>query len=401
MPARVVAIWNELTPYRLHVMRRVRREAPDIEVVNAFTHSVTTNSSPWKMDVDDGLGIWFDEANRIRRPEQFLHRGRRALAGKLEALVSDRRPDFVLMHGHNDAVRLGLIRRFRRMGIPMAHASDANVFCEMPGTGVRRIALMGYRAVRSWILGHFDAYMPMGTAGRAFYDVFGRPGVPCFPFPYEPDYDHLNGPTADEVESFRARHGIEASRRYLLCSSRLVPVKRVDIVLQAFARIAGARPQWDLLVAGDGPLRQELESTAGQSIPGRVKFLGFVQMDDLRCAYRLADGLVHASEREPWALVINEAANAGLPIIATDVTGAAIELVRDRVNGRLVRPGCTDDLADAMAWLTGQADLGPLRAGSGRLLREWRAQADPVEGFRATTEYFSRRRRQGRADDRG
>ncbi len=401
MPARVVAIWNELTPYRLHVMRRVRREAPDIEVVNAFTHSVTTNSSPWKMDVDDGLGIWFDEANRIPKPEQFLHRGWSALAGKLEALVAEQRPDFVLMHGHNDAVRLRLIRRFRRLGISMAHASDANVFCESPGTGMRRFALMGYRAARSSILGQFDAYMPMGTAGKAFYDVFGRPGIPCFPFPYEPDYDHLSAATVDEVDSFRTSHCIEVSRKYLLCSSRLVPVKRVDLVLQAFAHVARDRPQWDLLVAGDGPLRRELEATALRLVPGRVRFLGFVQMDDLRCAYRIADALVHASEREPWALVINEAANAGLPMIATDVTGAAIELVRDRVNGRLVRPGRADDLADAMGWLTGQADLAPLRAGSDRLLREWRVQADPVAGFCAATEHFSRQRRQGQAAGRG
>jgi glycosyltransferase involved in cell wall biosynthesis len=248
-----------------------------------------------------------------------------------------------------------------------------------------------YRAYRSWILGHFDGYMPMGTAGRAFYDVFGRTGRPCFRFPYEPDYSQLARSTPEELESFKARHGLDPRRRHFLCSSRLVPVKRVEDVIAAFQRIAADRREWDLVIAGDGPLRDRLRSSVAAPFSARIKFLGFLQMEELRCAYGCMDALVHASAREPWALVINEAVGASLPVISTDVTGAAVELVRDRVNGRLVRPGSVAELAEAMSWLCGLPDLTPLREASARLLGEWRMQADPVEGFAAAVRHFSAR----------
>jgi glycosyltransferase involved in cell wall biosynthesis len=393
----VVAVWNELTPYRLHVMRRVREELPEVKVVNVFTHSVFNNSSPWKLQVSEDLNVVFDEANRVPRVEQFAHLGVLRLVHRIEGVIRREHPCFVLMHGHNDLTRAVLIHRLRWQGIPMVHASDGNIFADGPGSGWRRPLKAAYRLYRSHLLNMMDGFMPMGIAGRAFYSANSSRDVPRFSFPYEPDYEELGGVSQAQLHEFRTRHGIESGRRYFICSSRLVPVKRVDVAIKAFCGIAPEHPEWSMMIAGDGPLRHQLEAMVPSNLASRVKFIGFVQMHELRLAYSSAECLVHPSEREPWALVINEAANAGLAIVATDVTGAAIELVRDRVNGRLVRPGCEDALSDALRWIVTRPDLREQRRASRRLLAEWRASADPVAGFREAAAYFAaRHERRGR-----
>ncbi len=106
---------------------------------------------------------------------------------------------------------------------------------------------------------------------------------------------------------------------------RLMPHKRVDLVLRAWERV---RPHsgGTLLIAGDGPDRAKLERSAGAS----VSFLGFVDED--RKARLLAESwiLVHGAMHEGWGIAITEAGVQRTPAIGFDVPG-----VRDSVvNGR-------------------------------------------------------------------
>jgi glycosyltransferase involved in cell wall biosynthesis len=86
--------------------------------------------------------------------------------------------------------------------------------------------------------------------------------------------------------------------------------------------------------------------------------------------------------------VINEAAAAGLAIIATEITGAAVELVRHNVNGMLVAPGRRADLERAMLRVADPATLARMRQSSPRILADWRLAADPVDGLREAVEHF-------------
>ncbi len=389
MTTNIVAIWNELTPYRLHVMRRTRDELPGCRVVNVFTHSVTKNSSPWSMRVPQDLNVEFDEANRIPRIEQFVHRGAWRLASSIEAVVQRERPVFVLMHGHNDLARFILIRRLRRSGVPLVHASDSNIFSEQPGRGWRRLVKPAYRAYRSYLLAHMDAYMPMGVGGRAFYNLYGRGDVPYFMFPYEPDYALLQSRSRDTEQALKDEFGLATGRRRFLYSGRLVAGKGIQTMLAAFAAVADRCPEWDLVIAGDGPLRGQLEEAVPAHLRHRVFFLGFMQMDRLRSAYHICDVLLHPSERDQWGLVINEAAAAGMAIVATDVIGAVSDLVRHGINGLIIRPGSIDAMSKAIAKIAEPGVADRLRSNSASVLADWRIAADPIAGLRSAVEHFS------------
>jgi glycosyltransferase involved in cell wall biosynthesis len=388
-PSTVVSIWNELTPYRLHVMRRVAAELPHVRAVNVFTHSFLSNSSPWQMDVTPDLNVFHDEANRIPKIDQFVHARALRLARSIFEVIQRERPVFVVLHGHKDVTRLSLLRRLKRLGIPVAHASDANVFSERVVSSWRHPLRSASVSARMRVLAAMDAYMPMGIAGRAYYKLYGRPGVPFFPFPYEPDYALISRRDPVTEQQLREEHRLPDSRKRFLYSGRLVPGKGLEGLIEAFSMVAESCPDWDLVLAGDGPIRASLERAVPERLRSRVTFLGFMQMDRLRSAYHVCHALVHPSERDQWALVVNEAMAASLPLVVTDVTGAASDLVRNRVNGYIIRPGRTTDLADALRYCAQPSMAERMGENSRKLLEEWRIAADPVAGFDAAVRHFS------------
>jgi glycosyltransferase involved in cell wall biosynthesis len=108
------------------------------------------------------------------------------------------------------------------------------------------------------------------------------------------------------------------------------------------------------LFAGDGPLENEVRSATG------VRHLGFQQQKELIELFALAETTVVPSVSEPWGVVVNDALAAGCPVIVSDAVGAAEDLVRDGVNGRVYPAGDVGALAAALQLppVTGDASRG-------------------------------------------
>jgi glycosyltransferase involved in cell wall biosynthesis len=147
-----------------------------------------------------------------------------------------------------------------------------------------------------------------------------------------------------------AAAGLDPARRYLLFVGRLDDqIKRVSHLIRAFAAIADAQPDLDLLIAGDGPDREALQHLASVSAsPGRVRLLGWIGSPEEKVAlYNLAECLALVSAREGFPTVVAEAMLCGTPVVATRV-GAVEELV-DEATGWPLPPGDDAALAGALA----------------------------------------------------
>jgi glycosyltransferase involved in cell wall biosynthesis len=117
-------------------------------------------------------------------------------------------------------------------------------------------------------------------------------------------------------DAFRRELGLKAQDVVVLGLARLVVQKRLDRFIDVFAHLP---PEAHGVVAGDGPLRGELEMRARQR-GAPVHFLGHVQeVGDLLAA---ADVLLLTSDREAMANAMLEAMAAGLPVVSTPVAGA-------------------------------------------------------------------------------
>lgn len=123
----------------------------------------------------------------------------------------------------------------------------------------------------------------------------------------------------------RDRVGLSAASVVFLYVGRLEAHKGVDDLLEAFRRLRAERTDVELLVVGDGSLRERLQADA-MSVAG-VRIAGRLQDGALLDAYALADVFVLPSRFEPWGLVVNESMAAGLPVIVSDQVGCIDDLV--------------------------------------------------------------------------
>ncbi len=142
----------------------------------------------------------------------------------------------------------------------------------------------------------------------------------------------------------------------VLFVGRLARQKRVDVLLEAAARLADRRPKFRLALAGQGPLRADLEAQARSlGIAERVAFLGV--REDVLALHRAARVFVLPSEGEGMPNALLEALAAGTPSVATEVPGT-LEVARHEQEALLVPPGDPRALAAALERLLEDADLG-------------------------------------------
>jgi glycosyltransferase involved in cell wall biosynthesis len=199
---------------------------------------------------------------------------------------------------------------------------DITVTCSYPFTNwfLRRPALWGTRPPHVFITqnGDWPAY-----SQKSEYRFFGCDGLVCT----NPDYyerNHLRWPSAlipngIDVNRFktgaaeRRKFGLPEDRSVILMVSALIPSKRVGEGILAVSKL----PDAHLVVAGDGPLRDEIRNMADDLLPNRFTRLT-IAGHEMPLLYRSADVFLHLSKDESFGNVFVEAMACGLPIVGHD-----------------------------------------------------------------------------------
>ena len=375
----VAIVCNSLPPYRVHVHARVADELPQIGLWSVLTHDDA--DGPWPTDPPAKIRVVRFGAGEAARPLSGAAAARRdwAKGGRVIGFLKDKRVAAVVLLGYNDLTRVRIFRWCRRAGVPVFIWGDSNVLGDS-AAGVRAFVK---RAVLTPIISKADAILPCGSLGRRYFERYGADPARMFPFPVEPDYDLIASLPLEEIERVAAEYGLKRGRRRVIFTARMVSYKRPDLALDAFARVADERPEWDLLMVGEGEMRPALQARLPPDLRPRVTWTGFVgDQSAVSALYRNSDVMVLPSDFEPWALVVNEAAAAGLALVCSDVVGAAAELVVDGRNGFTFPAGDLDALAAALLRVTAADAVDAFKSASAGVLAEWRRRADPVDGLR-------------------
>jgi glycosyltransferase involved in cell wall biosynthesis len=177
---------------------------------------------------------------------------------------------------------------------------------------------------------------------------------------------------AGDRAALRRELGLDPHRRFIATIARFHPVKDHATLLRGFAPVATARPDVDLLLAGDGPLRADLERLAAElAITDRVRFLGI--RSDVPALLQASDLFALTSVSEAASLTLLEAMASGLAVVVTNVGGNP-EIVREGVEGLLVpRGGSAATTAAFLRLLDDPAKAGAMGA-AGRARVEDRYQ---------------------------
>ena len=132
--------------------------------------------------------------------------------------------------------------------------------------------------------------------------------------------------------------------------------------VRAAAEIARRCPSAHFVMAGDGELRPAVETLIRDlELVDRFALPGWVA--PVAELLSLTDIAVLSSRHEGLPRAVVEALAAGVPVVATDVDGTA-EVVRDGVNGHLVRPGKEDEVADRVCRLIEDPEIRARMAGA-------------------------------------
>jgi glycosyltransferase involved in cell wall biosynthesis len=374
-PPAVAIIANEQTPYRLHLHRRIVRELPEIELWSLFTHQLA--SSPWDYrEVQEIRPVLFGAGQSSADQTALRNAGREwRKGGEIVQWLRTRAVKAVVLFGYNDSARMRILRWCRRRGVACFLFGDGNLLNER-AAGLRAVVK---RAYVPWVIRQCTGVFHCGALGREYFLKYGAKPESLYPFPYEPDYDRLASPDPAVVIDSRIRFDLRPERRRLLFAGRLTHVKRVDLLIDAFARILEKRPEWDLVIAGDGELRSELEMRPSSArSAGRIRWTGFLDDEaQLAALYSLCDVFVLPSEFEPWGVVLTEAATR-LALVASSVVGAARDILGDGRNGLRFETGDVDSLTTALLGVTDPARIDGMKCASPELLAQWRKQTNPV-----------------------
>jgi glycosyltransferase involved in cell wall biosynthesis len=142
--------------------------------------------------------------------------------------------------------------------------------------------------------------------------------------------------------TIKKKYNIE-NERVILYVGRFVISKGLDILFEALREI---KTNYLLILVGDN--EETFEKLPLITFDVNYKVMGFKTKDELREVYDMSDFLVLPTRGDVWGLVINEAFARGLPVISTNKSGAAIELIENSSNGFIIESENFKQLKDKL-----------------------------------------------------
>ncbi|QFU74470.1 glycosyltransferase family 4 protein [Halioglobus maricola] len=159
-------------------------------------------------------------------------------------------------------------------------------------------------------------------------------------------------------------------QKQVLTVARLVPRKQVDVLIDAFAKVADLYPEWNLVIAGYGEQEQELVRQASKlGVSEHVEFLG--KTDQVYPLYESASIFVLPSETEGFGLTLTEAMAHGLPAVGfADCEGVNTQIVSGETGLLVGSEDKCGNLAGALSSLMGNVELRERTGAAGKLRYE-------------------------------
>jgi glycosyltransferase involved in cell wall biosynthesis len=309
------------------------------------------------------------EVRRMPGPDRGAL-GSLAYTGGGAAALARLRPDVVHVHDLLSPSTIALLSR------PVVRAPIvAKVLSTGPGGDLARLLTkpLGRRRMRA-MARSFSAFVCLSDEVSAELGAHGVAEERLRRIPNGVDSELYRPPAPGEREAERERLGIDREAPTALYTGRFAPVKRLDLLIDAAARLPGLQ----LVMVGEGSEEERLRDlVAARGLAGRVRLLPLVE--DPASLYRAADAYVCASSTEGMSNSVLEAMATGLPVVAASASGMS-ELVTPET-GILVEE--VDDgaaLAAALAEPIADAGLRRRLGGAARDLVVERYSLESVAG---------------------
>jgi glycosyltransferase involved in cell wall biosynthesis len=207
--------------------------------------------------------------------------------------------------------------------------------------GLKKLLLRG-------ILFQFVAqFLYIGKQNRLFYEHLGLKREKLLFAPYAVDNERFQNAArkyTSQKAALRKELGFPEYAQLILFTGKYIQKKRPLDILAAFEKLS--LPEKCLVMVGEGEQRVQMEDFIKSRQLKDVYLTGFVNQTEIEKYYAVADVFVMCSgEGETWGLSVNEAMNFSLPVVVSDLSGCAVDLVEDGKNGFVFKTGDVNDLS--------------------------------------------------------
>jgi glycosyltransferase involved in cell wall biosynthesis len=384
-----------VVPYASPLFRHLAQD-PRVEILVAYC---SLQGAERSLDPEFGIEVQWDEPLLDGYPWVALSGkvpspGVRSLFGlwdsKLWSLIRGSSFDAVVIYtGYMRPAFWQTLLAAKSCGTPVVISSDSTVL--QPRDQAR-----WKRPLKPFILGSVyrsaDVLMAGSPAGARLAIQLGMPRERIMVIRSGADKEAWVA-RADKSDplAVRASWNVPAHAPVVFYCAKLQPWKRPLDLLHAFsmANIAGAY----LVMAGDGPLRKELEEEVRhRNLQDRVRLLGFVNTSQLPGCYKAADLFALCSEYDPCPLVVPEAMFSGIPVILSDAVLGRLDMIHEGISGYSYPCGDVAALAAILTKvLSDPVLLEQLKVGVRRQMESW-TMADCLDSWVGAIEIAHRRR---------
>jgi glycosyltransferase involved in cell wall biosynthesis len=355
MKRRVVFLQKAPTPYNDYLFRAVSEDTRmTLEVHYLWSE---TTGRPWKTDLGTGY-------------TSRLMRVRGGLDWKLlRQAWSDRDSLYIVGDwAHLPTLSVVLCRLIR--GRPVALRVDTpqeQLPRRQPKKWLRSRFL-------HWLLPRVDRIFATSEPAFRVLESMGAKPDQLVDFPFytslTPSVDTNSPEWSPRRTAMRANVGCGDSDLVFVMVGTIFPKKGMDLGVRAFAQFQSTcARRCGMLIAGDGPQRNELEQLiCSLGIASSVKILGWQEPEGLEATILASDAMIHAARYDPFPVAVLDAMRLGRPVIGSDVCGSVQARVVHGENGLVFPSGDVDALAACLARVGEQPEL----------LLEWGASARRV-----------------------
>ncbi|HYD16663.1 MAG TPA: glycosyltransferase family 4 protein [Candidatus Nanoarchaeia archaeon] len=363
-----LCVTNIPTPYRLHFFQKLSHELEkqgwNFEVL------FMAKSEPgryWEFTNDFGFSHRFLPGASPRIGNTVLH-----FNPSVCAVINECEPEIVMLAGTwflptnlMALVTSKFTRRTRVLFWSESHLKSR--------THTGRVI----NALRRRILGLYDGFVVPGAMASEYIRTYVA-DAPLFELPNTVDHTVFS----ERVRSLRPNRrailselGVHSGSRVLLTPARLIEDKGLLPFLDNIARVDASLP-WTLLIAGDGPLRESLDSWCAEHRNVDVRLLGYVHEQEMARLYAAADVFLLPSLRDPNPLSVIEALWAELPLMLSNAVGNHHEALVEEKNGWLFDPTNPDSSRECFGRMlcTSDDDLRTLGRRSGHTAHEFETE---------------------------
>tara|TARA_B100000767_G_scaffold274997_1_gene309955 strand:+ start:2135 stop:3331 length:1197 start_codon:yes stop_codon:yes gene_type:complete len=295
----------------------------------------------------------------------ITQKSKKEIKQRLYLVLNDINPDVVLISGWDAVTSLLGVLWSKDNNIPII------ILSESQSHDFKRSKIKEY--IKKSLLKLFDSAFVGGKNQIEYLSNLGFEEARTFPGCdlVDNDYFKKNSNISNEL---RQNYLIELNlpQKFFFTSCRFIEKKNLKFLISAFKDFHRDNKSWNLVIAGEGPLSDDLKNLTSQlKISDQVFFPGYIQYDQIPILYGLSSCFVLPSTTEQWGLVVNESLACGKPVLVSNRCGSAPNLVKDKKVGYLFDPFNKKDLVEKMKSISENDNLKIFSQNASKVMNEF------------------------------